>query len=71
MQEIPQERCEIQPKQECHKETKLIPRLEAQEECSNVPKQICENIQVAAEKIMVPKIKKWCGPSALLPNDGT
>ena len=37
----PVEECDMEPGQVCRQVTKLVPGLQAQEECVQVPKEIC------------------------------
>ena len=70
VQDVPQERCNLIPRKKCSPVTKVIPRLEAETECMNVPKEICEVVPVAAKRVRIPRMKNWCGPEYLV-NRGT
>ena len=40
--------------------------LEAVEECVDVPKEICNMVQVNPRTVRTPTVKKWCGPAELV-----
>eukprot|EP00095_Tigriopus_kingsejongensis_P010407 maker-scaffold203_size261420-snap-gene-0.9 protein:Tk10407 transcript:maker-scaffold203_size261420-snap-gene-0.9-mRNA-1 annotation:"hypothetical protein" len=53
VEEVPKERCHLNPKKTCNEVNKVIPKLELTTECIDVPKELCETIQVAAERVQV------------------
>ena len=58
--EVPEERCDLQPRRICRLVTKLLPKLTPHSECTDIPKQFCQF------KFTVPKIRRdpyeniWC-----------
>ena len=58
--DAPKERCNIEPQRSCQHVTKLTPKLEATEECVDVPKEVCIVSKQNPRKEKVPVIKKWC-----------
>ena len=40
--------------------TKLVPKLKPVEECTDVPKEICEKTKGNPRKVLKPINKKWC-----------
>eukprot|EP00095_Tigriopus_kingsejongensis_P005672 snap_masked-scaffold377_size191454-processed-gene-0.8 protein:Tk05672 transcript:snap_masked-scaffold377_size191454-processed-gene-0.8-mRNA-1 annotation:"PREDICTED: uncharacterized protein K02A2.6-like" len=53
VEEVPKERCHLNPKKTCNEVNKVIPKLELTTECIHVPKEICETVQVEAERVQV------------------
>ena len=66
VQDVPEESCQMSPRKDCSMETQIIPSLEAKEECVDVPKEICNMVQVNPRTVRTPTVKKWCGPAALV-----
>ncbi|TRY78248.1 hypothetical protein TCAL_06742 [Tigriopus californicus] len=62
VQEIPSERCNLIPRKDCHVVSKFVPSLVAETTCMDVPKEICNIVEVGSEKVRRPRVKKWCGP---------
>ncbi|XP_059084787.1 uncharacterized protein LOC131881833 [Tigriopus californicus] len=60
VQEVPQEKCQISPKTVCDKVHKVVPKLEMNQECIDVPQEICQSGQVEANKEKIPIVKEWC-----------
>lgn len=58
--DVPQEKCELNPKTECKFVTKQIPYLRPTEECVDIPKEVCVRAKVNPRKIKRPIVKKWC-----------
>ena len=56
----PVEECDMEPQRECKQITKLVPGLVPQEECVQVPKEVCAMSKINPKKIKVPFIKNWC-----------
>ena len=40
--------------------TKLVPRLEEVEQCTDVPQEVCTKNRGAPRKVKQPVVKKWC-----------
>jgi len=58
--EVPTEDCSLSPHKTCQFITKLVPSLEASEECIDVPYQTCSRVRSRGRKVKVPLLKKWC-----------
>ena len=58
--DVPNETCDLHPMKTCKLVTKLIPSLKPQEECANVPNEICHLQFSPPKKIMVPLKTEWC-----------
>ena len=57
--DVPEEFCDLQPLKTCKIVTKLVPSLKPQEECTNVPSEIC-HLEFVPQKIFVPLKTEWC-----------
>ena len=66
VQEVPEESCHMAPRKDCSMETQIVPSLVAVEECVDVPKEICNMVQVNPRTVRTPTVKKWCGPADLV-----
>eukprot|EP00094_Tigriopus_californicus_P001846 TCALIF_01782-PA protein Name:"Protein of unknown function" AED:0.35 eAED:0.23 QI:0/0.42/0.12/0.62/0.85/1/8/0/917 len=60
IQEIPDEECKMEPQKECRVVTKIVPKLDTQEDCVEVHKEICNNVRNPV-KVRKPSIRTWCG----------
>jgi len=58
--DIPEESCDIHPMKSCKLVTKLVPSLKPQEECVEVPNEICNLEFSSPKKILVPLKTEWC-----------
>jgi len=66
LQNIPSEQCDLEPQENCKKETVLVPKLVRQANCIKVPKEVCVMAKTNPKKVMKPVIKQWCyNPSDL------
>ncbi|TRY78519.1 hypothetical protein TCAL_07167 [Tigriopus californicus] len=60
VQNVPRERCTLNPKKVCNPKSKVLPQLERVEQCLDVPKEICQSIQVP-KTVMKEVNTTWCG----------
>ena len=60
IQEVPQETCNLEPQRECKHITKLVPLLKPQQECVDIPKEVCSRSRTNPRKVQKPVVKKWC-----------
>jgi hypothetical protein len=60
IQEVPQETCNLEPQRECKNVTKLVPLLKPQQECVDIPKEVCSRSRTNPRKVQKPVVKKWC-----------
>ena len=58
--EIPEEVCDLNPQKMCHFTTKLVPKLEPLEECTQVMKETCHLSFSEPKRLKKPLITKWC-----------
>ena len=58
--EKPVESCILVPGKSCSTETKLLPSLEAAEECIKVPKEICTSVRRNPRTVRTPVVKRVC-----------
>ena len=58
--DVPQETCDLQPMKTCKLATKLIPSLRPQEECTQVPSEVCNLEFSEPKKMLVPLRTEWC-----------
>jgi len=56
----PEEVCDIQPRRTCKHVTTLVPKLSPQEECVDVPKEVCTKGKTNPRTVQKPVTKKWC-----------
>lgn len=56
----PGEDCHMEPLTVCRPVTKMVPKLEPQEICMEVPKEICSQSKIQPKKVKKPVIKKVC-----------
>ena len=58
--DVPEEYCDIIPQKSCRKVTKLVPNLRPTQECTVVPKEIC-NMNFSQKKIIQKPLRtEWC-----------
>ena len=60
VQEVPEEVCNLEPQRSCKFVTKLVPLLKPQEECVDIPKEVCSRSRKNPRKVQKPVVKKWC-----------
>lgn len=60
IQEVPEENCNLEPQRSCKHITKLVPLLKPQEECVDIPKEVCSRSRTNPRKVQKPVVKKWC-----------
>jgi len=60
VQDSPVEQCTLEPQRTCKHVTKLVPKLEPNEECVDVPKEVCTRSRTNPRKVAKPVVKKWC-----------
>jgi len=60
VQEVPEETCNLEPQKQCKHVTKLVPLLKPQEECVDIPKEVCSRSRTNPRKVQKPVVKKWC-----------
>merc|ERR1712227_416261 len=57
---VPVEECEMSPQKICRQTTKLVPQLEPQQECVDVPREVWAMSKVNPKTVMRPMIQKFC-----------
>merc|ERR1712223_1274886 len=58
--EVPEETCNLEPQKTCKFVTKLVPLLKPQQECVDIPKEVCSRSRGNPRKVQKPVVKKWC-----------
>jgi hypothetical protein len=58
--QVPEENCNLEPQRSCKHVTKLVPLLKPQEECVDIPKEVCSRSRTNPRKVQKPVVKKWC-----------
>lgn len=58
--EVPEETCSLEPQKSCKFVTKLVPLLKPQQECVDIPKEVCSRSRQNPRKVQKPVVKKWC-----------
>ena len=64
----PMEMCDINPRQVCKTQTKLVPKLMPVEECTEVPREKCA-LNFTPNTVQKSLKTKWCRPN--YPGDTT
>ena len=60
MLDIPEEVCDLNPQKTCRLQTKLVPSLKPEHECTIIPQEIC-NLKFSQPKLKKkPLLTKWC-----------
>jgi len=58
--DVPEEICDLNPQKTCHLVTKLVPSLKPREECTTVPKEIC-NLKFTNPSVEKKPLRtEWC-----------
>lgn len=58
--EVPKEDCTIEPQQECKNVSTLLPMLVWEQQCADVPNEVCSKKRVNPRRQERPIIRKWC-----------
>ncbi len=58
--QVPEETCNLEPQRSCRHVTKLVPLLKPNEECVDIPKEVCSRSRKNPRKVQKPVVKKWC-----------
>ena len=56
----PEEVCDLQPTKQCHQVTNLVPHLEQQVVCKEIPKEVCHLRLDNPKVVQRPVTLKWC-----------
>ena len=58
--DVPEEVCDLNPQKTCKLQTKLVPSLKPEHECTIIPQEIC-NLRFTTPKLKnKPLLTKWC-----------
>jgi len=60
VQKVPKEECNLEPYKTCILVTKLLPKLEQEKTCQDVPQEACTMSKVNQRKVTKPLLQKWC-----------
>jgi len=58
--DVPEETCNLEPQKSCKFVTKLVPLLKPQQECVDIPKEVCSRSRGNPRPVKKPVVKKWC-----------
>lgn len=58
--DVPEEVCDLNPQKTCRLQTKLVPSLKPEHECTIVPQEICNLRFTTPELKEKPLVTKWC-----------
>ena len=58
--DIPEEVCDLNPQKTCQFQTKLVPKLKPEHECTIIPQEVCNLKFSNPEQIDAPLKTKWC-----------
>jgi len=58
--DVPEEVCDLNPQKTCRFQTKLVPKLKPEHECTIIPQEICQLKFDSAREEVKPFMSKWC-----------
>ena len=58
--DVPEEVCDLNPQKTCKFQTKLVPKLKPEHECTIIPQEVCNLKFSNPEQIDAPLKTKWC-----------
>ena len=58
--DIPEEVCDLNPQKTCQFQTKLVPKLKPEHECTIIPQEVCNLKFSNPEVVEAPLKTKWC-----------
>jgi len=68
--DVPEEVCDLNPQKTCRLQTKLVPSLKPEHECTIIPQEICNLKFSNPEQVEQPLQTKWClDPAAPTPGE--
>ena len=68
--DVPEEVCDLNPQKTCRFQTKLVPKLKPEHECTIIPQEICNLKFSNPEQVEKPLQTKWClDPAAPTPGE--
>ena len=68
--DVPEEVCDLNPQKTCRLQTRLVPSLKPEHECTIIPQEICNLKFTNPEQVEQPLKTKWClDPSEPLPGE--
>ena len=58
--DVPEEICDLNPQKTCRFQTRLVPSLKPEHECTTIPQEVC-NLKFSDPKLVAkPLLTKWC-----------
>jgi len=60
VQDVPEETCHLRAQPYCKHVTKLVPVLKPNDNCVDVPREVCVRVRTNPKTVKRPVIKKWC-----------
>jgi hypothetical protein len=58
--DVPEEVCDLNPQKTCRLQTKLVPKLKPEHECTIIPHEVCHLKFSAPQVVDKPLLTKWC-----------
>ena len=58
--DVPEEICDLNPQKTCRFQTKLVPKLKPEHECTVIPKETCNLKFSSPQQVLKPLKTKWC-----------
>jgi hypothetical protein len=58
--DVPEEVCDLNPQKTCRFQTKLVPKLKPEHECTIIPQEVCNLKFSAPQQIDKPLLTRWC-----------
>ncbi|XP_040565797.1 uncharacterized protein [Lepeophtheirus salmonis] len=68
--DVPEEVCDLNPQKTCRFQTKLVPKLKPEHECTTFPQEVCNLKFSQPQKVDKPLRTKWClDPTPAVPGE--
>ena len=68
--DVPEEVCDLNPQKTCRFQTKLVPRLKPEHECTIIPRETCNLKFTTPQQVEKPLKTKWClDPTPATPDE--
>jgi len=64
--QTPVETCLVTSRPRCEKVTEILPRLDAVEECLELPREVCRQVNRRERQVERPRIRRDCSPPSVL-----
>ncbi len=58
--DVPEEVCDLNPQKTCRLQTKLVPSLKPEHECTTIPQEVCNLKFSQPQQVDKPLVSRWC-----------